>query len=260
MVLPPDDAPLAAYMPSLLRAARAGDPGAMCRIAFELQRCHELPVLRQNDEDSKESIAAIARTRERADRETEEFLVSVFAMQAERRATLEAVCAGVEPPPDLKPWRLLRDAARSGHVPSMIRFATAFPVNYESALDDLDALAAYRDESEGFLLRAAAAGEPRAAYGLLRAYSGNPALLFRVIREDPVKSVAYAIALQDLLDDKMRQQLSRQQVAMRRKLSKAQLVEAERLGAQLATRYAGAQGLSWDDRSKLSQSAADCAN
>jgi hypothetical protein len=255
MELPPPDAPLAAVMPELVRAARAGDPGAMCRLSFEMTRCGpNLEGMRRREAEYTDILVY-----GEPEVDQKNGLLGLLARNVARRETLEAVCAGVVLPADLKPWQLLRDAARAGHVPSMVRFGANFPLDFDHMLDDLDALASYRDERLGFLERAAAQGNAKAAFVAYSEFAGNGGMFGGAGRKDPVRALAYALALADIGNAETLKSLARQTTLLRHKLSLADQREAERLAAGLAPNFAAARGSQADLRMPLSNSGADCA-
>jgi hypothetical protein len=254
MELPPPDAPLAAVMPALVRAARAGDPGAMCRLAFEMMRCGpNLEGMRRREAEYTDMLVYAE-----PEADAKSGLLGLLARNTAKREALEAICAGVVLPADLKPWRLLRDAARAGHVPSMVRFGANFPLEFDHMLDDLDALASYRDDRLGFLEQAAAQGNAKAAYAAFSEFSGNGGMFGGGARRDPVRALAYALAIERVGNADTLKGMARQTTMLRHKLSQADLREAERLAATLAPNFATVDGSQADLRLPLSASGADC--
>jgi hypothetical protein len=255
MLLPPPNTPLAGVFPELVRAARSGDPGAMCRLAFEMARCG--PTLERYRR--MEAMYTDLLVYDEPDEQRRGNLLQMLARNTAKREELDSICVGVELPRDLAPWRLLRDAARGGHVPSMLRFAVEFPVDFENLLDDVDGLVAYRDEQFQFLERAAAAGNAKAAHSLFWAYAGEGGMfLAGKPREDPVEALAYALALEGIGNPASRERLQKREAMLRRRLSPARAAQAERRAAELAPRYAGSRGLDVDLRRGLSDTAEDC--
>lgn len=255
MTLPPPNAPLAPIFPELVRAARAGDPGAMCRLAFEMARCGpKLDQFRRNEAWFTDQLLY-----EELNEGQRHDVLRMLARSTSRREELEALCSGAELPADLAPWRLLRDAARGGHVPSMVRFSVEFPVEFENLLADVDALVAYRDERLGFLERAAAAGNAKAAHSLFWAYSGRDGMsLGGRVREDPIEALAYSLALDGIGSASASQNITKRAAILRRKLTPAQVGQAERRAAALVPLFAGARGSGVDLRRNLSESGEDC--
>jgi hypothetical protein len=254
MVLPPQDAPLATELPALERAARQGDPGAMCRLSFELHRCNvKLRDMRRAVEQLSDGLV---------DMEPGagyDGMLAYVAKQTRERDVAEQVCAGVTLPTDLKPWRLLRDAARAGHVPSMRRFATSLPIDRQHYFDDLEALVSFRDESAGFLQRAAEQGDPQAGMALVNVYSGeNPMLAAGQIPQDPRLALAYVLALRGSGNHIIEKALKQAEVRMRRRLTKQEQQEAEKVGSDLAPRFAAWRGPPLSFSTSPNQTAEEC--
>lgn len=257
MELPPQDVPLAAVLPDLAREARAGDVGAMCRLAFELDRCtRKLQSERRTVTRQEELLAE-------PDLENEASHVQFLARSVAKVEQTELICAGVEIPSDLEAWRLLRDAARAGHVPSMLRFVRNFPVNHQELLQHLDLLAVYRDEAPGFLRRAGASGDPQGALAMLWALQGQSGSVmpwFEPVQKDPVQALAYALALRDVADENGKVSLGRIEAKLRLKLATEDERKAERQSQGLAARLAPSRGMGmsmWPGGG--SKSAEDCS-
>lgn len=249
--LPPQDVPLASVLPALEAAARAGVPQAMCRLSFELSRCGATAGY------MREYYAEVADQVLFSDGPASDYAIKEHDKGLAQIAELDRICAGVVAPGDLKPWRLLRDAARAGHVPSMVRFATRFPGEAEGSIHDLEALAARRDESIAFLQRAAAAGEGRAAYDLFWGYKGNAGFpTFH--KEDKTLALAYAIALRGAGDADTSKKLTRGEAELRRQLTPAEVQAAERLGGTLAPGLAHLVGAEVNLQWEPIDSAAHC--
>ncbi len=124
-------------------------------------------------------------------------------------------------------------------------------------LDDMQAWAAYRDESPGFLRRAAEAGDAWAAYSLFWGYSGN-AGLFGVVDTDPKLALTYAIALRGLGEAEMAKNLARHEARLRRKLSADDIRDAERAAQLMSPKFASLRGLPLDIRKSNLETAEDC--
>jgi hypothetical protein len=260
MALPPLDTPLAQVMPELVRAARAGDVGAACRLSYELHRCETLPALLRRGEAS---ITGRLVDPEKLPNETPDSLEKSLADNMEQQEKMASICAGVKPGPGLEPWRLLLDAARAGHVPSMVKFAVYFPMDDRHFLADLDGIAAFHQEGLALLKRAEATGDPVAAYAIFWTYNGNSNMLEATgqLEPDPSRALEYELALRDIVDDRTRRILDMQEARLRHKLSPAEQREAERLGAQRALRYADRRGAKLDiEQSSRMQSAEACAD
>jgi hypothetical protein len=240
MALPPIDAPLAMHFPALVRAARAGDVGAQCRVAMEVQRC----------------TVGLGNARERVQLQTEYLeersagaLVGGTALldhAIEKLEKTEGICAGIDIPTDLEPWRLLLAAARAGHVPSMLNYLADYPLDKRDLLEHIDQLQVYRDEAPVLLERAAASGDPYGAQAMFWALQGQPAFLmpfFEPTPRDPVRLLAYTLAMQDVMDAKGRERLALMEGRLRRKLPDASEREAERQSAAIARTLAASRGM-----------------
>lgn len=234
VVLPPLDTPLAGVFPTLERAARAGDLGAMCRLAVELERCTSTL------EKQRKRARTYSGLLDARDAENASNLIAMLAQISASLERTEAICAGVALPEDLEPWELLRDSARAGHVPSMLRFVREFPISPNELMQRLDVLAVYRDEAPGFLRRAAASGDVYGAHAMYWALQGQPAFAwpgFQPVEKNPVQLLAYAIALEGFTDERGRTGLAKREAMLRRKLSEADErradAEAQRITAVL---------------------------
>jgi hypothetical protein len=234
MVLPPVDAPLAEELPALVRAARAGDVGAMCRLSFELNRCGiELKRARKNQESMMNSVSS-------TEKPADDWMIKMLAEGADKLAKLELTCAGVTPQPGLEPWRLLLDAARAGHVPSMVRFAAQPPLDRGNFLGDAEGWAAYGANSVALLQRAADGGDPNAVAYLYAAYRGRSVMgQLELLNEDPQRALAYGLLLYELSDEPSRAKLKKNEATLRAKLSPAAQRAAEQEAAHLLPNYSG---------------------
>jgi hypothetical protein len=256
ITLPPADAPLAPVLPALVDAARRGDVGAKCRLSFELQRCTV------KLEAARRSVEQI--TDELLDAEQQgsgNGMLDFVAKQTEERDAIEKICAGASFPGDLKPWRLLLEAARAGHVPSMRRFALNMPFDSSRYFSDLEPFAAYRDEAPGLLLAAAEAGDPNAALALYSAYSGtgfSQVSRAGIFPLDRTRALAYIVSLRGLGDAEAQKTLRQQEARLRRKLPPAEQALAEQSARRMASRYAGWEGPPLDLMNKASKSAEEC--
>jgi len=254
IVLPPADAPLAPVLPTLVQAARRGDVGAMCRLAYELKRC------RDDLENARRAVESV--TESMGEPETSLIRVdgkwvapdrsALLARHTAKRDQLEAVCAGVSPQTGLEPWRLELAAARAGHVPSIVRFAAGQPLRSYVRLTDIEGLRAYRDEAPDLLRRAAAMGDPQAAFVLMHAYRGNGTVAATGrIPEDPGLALAYALALLGVGDAATERSLVETIAKLRRTLDAPQQRAAELAALHLALRFSGVRGSSLDLRTQF---------
>jgi hypothetical protein len=251
-VLPPQDVPLADVLPGLEAAARAGNLQAKCRLAFELRRCgSERAWLRDYYEEIADRVLY-------ADEPALDHSLREHARGEQQMAEYERICRGVSAPPDLRPWRLWHDAARAGHVPSMLRFASGVPGGMHGGNQDLEVLATWRDESIGFLQRAAEAGDGWAAYQLFWGYAGNAGFPTYHVQDDR-KALVYALALRGAGDAPTAKNLTEGAARLRRRLPATDVHAAELEAARLAARFAHLVGAEVDLRGPQDKAAEDCA-
>jgi hypothetical protein len=192
------------------------------------------------------------------ERPAPDYAVKEYERAKAQVAETERICAGVVLPADLKPWRLLRDAARAGHVPSMVRFGTGFPSQPNGSLDDMDALRAWRDESIGLLETAARAGDAWAAYSMFWGYAGNSGFPTHY-RKNPKLALAFAIALHGIGSPETRDNVTKAETRLRRKLPPAEIADAEKIAAGYAPGFAYLADTPVDLRSGRDEAAEDCA-
>jgi hypothetical protein len=187
--LPPLNTPVAQVLGDLKREAQAGDARAACRVAFELQRCHELRALHQSIVTFRDLAEKPGVGPELARR-----YGAIADRDQVRLAEGKRLCDGVAPKEAQEAWRYLLQAARAGHGPSMARFASRREFADEDPIAALDGLIAFRSEGPAFLARAAQAGYPEAYEQLGFAYVTGIDLGLGVPR-DAVRGVAYYTAL-----------------------------------------------------------------
>jgi TPR repeat protein len=189
LALPPINTPVAQVLDELERAAHAGDARAACRVAFELERCHELRALQ----------ASISTFRDLAERpgvgaELARRYNAIADRDQARFNEGRRLCEGVAPAEANEAWRYLLQAARAGHGPSMARFASRRAFSDADPVAALDGLIAFRNEGPSFLARAAQAGYPEAYEQLGFAYVTGIDLGLGV-PHDAIRGIAYYTAL-----------------------------------------------------------------
>jgi TPR repeat protein len=187
--LPPVNTPVASALVDLKKQAEAGNNQAACRVAFELDRCHNIPRMQRG----AASFATLA-TQPGMGPE----LVKRYAAIAEREQArvfeLQRICQGVSVEETGEAWRYLLQAARAGHGPSMARYANRRTLWDEDPIRVLDGLIAFRAEGPGFLQGAAQMGYPEAYEQLAFALVNGPSLGLD-IPVDRVRGLAYYLAL-----------------------------------------------------------------
>jgi TPR repeat protein len=187
--LPPLNTPLAATLVDLKAQARQGHAPAACRLAFELERCH-------NARRQQRSVVSYRNLAEQPGIGPE--LTKRYAAVAEREqarlSEVQKLCEGVPPEESAEAWRYLLQAARAGHGPSMARFGSRRTLVDEDPMRILDGLLAFRNEGPAFLQRAAEMGYAEAYEQLAFGYitGNNMGLDFPV---DRLKGLSYYIAL-----------------------------------------------------------------
>lgn len=203
--LPPKDAPLASNYEALKAHADAGDASASCRLAFELNRCAQLPELRELSENYITQAAASRQGTTKSQADTD---VAVRLESSLRSA--ESVCEGFRPNPSDKAWKYLLRAAKAGHVPSMVRYAVQPPLSEQRFAEDAEGWAQYRKEAGPLLTRAAESGNSAAAYHLFMAYYGVPMPGgAEIVKPNKMDALSYAIVVQHLADSRSLRSIER---------------------------------------------------
>ena len=227
--LPPANAPLAEVADSLRAAAAAGNGAAACRLAMELIRCR----VYRYDLESLKNRPLLPETYDARQRAQIE---QMHAATQQRVARIRSVCEGVPDGSDREAWRLLFEAAKRGHVPSMTKFGMRTGLSGMGGGDefDLEGFAAYRMYALQFLTDAAAAGDGRAYLALgeehLRPNAGT-----RAIPYDPVRGLGYMKALARNAAGVTRNLTTKriQEVVTREKISAADQLRADVLAEDL---------------------------
>jgi hypothetical protein len=241
--LPPVDTALASVIAELKRRSEGGDVHANCRLAFELHRCAGLEPLQRSinmqkplDEDLLSLLHPIER--ERRIKAFEQRMRSLDS----RLRHLERVCAGV-PDKDIETaWRYHLFAAQAGHVPSMVRWVAAPPLEpiRGTPLSNLDGWIAYRDNARQWLDAAIEAGDIHAFEVAAHAHARDNWKGMTLVPKDGVRSVAYWMALErvaaPVYAGKVRD--NRMFVEKQFALGSAELAESARLSTELAKHLA----------------------
>ncbi len=200
--LPPRDQPLLKTAPQLHALANAGNYFASCRLAVETLFCIEFR------RGSTRKIEKLRDTLERlpeGDPSRPTLIASVAEAEIEA-AQQSSHCDGFDAKAFEKPWRLLLQASLQGHLASTDFFLIPYWIASDidspiSAIDAMDALAAYRLYAPSLLVHAAERGWPTATRMLAYEHSGrglfsNIPLLsqFSLAEPDPVRAYAFAHA------------------------------------------------------------------
>lgn len=176
-------------LPVLRSAADRGDTRAACTLAWALELCG-----RRSQHDRMLDYP-------------DEYLASLDDSQAEkvsralefRERRVSAICAGMTPEDAVDVEERLLQSALTGHPESMARFATLskLPEKY-SVFSSAEFSAAYRENAESMLNRAAEAGDLHALSSISFAYSSgsiSSALGDLPVKIDRIKAIAATSAL-----------------------------------------------------------------
>jgi hypothetical protein len=236
--LPPVNEPVAGLVDELKKQAAAGSSPAACRLAFELDRCHNVQRLQRNAANFANLANQPGTGPDLARR------YSGFAEREQAKAfEVQRLCLGVPRAETGDAWRYLLQAARAGHGPSMARYANRHTLWEEDPIRVLDGLIAFRAEGPAFLQGAAQMGYAEAYEQLAFAHTSGPALGLD-IPTDRVKGIAYYLALMrtGTPDEVARLQRAVDYAMQKDNLSQDDLARArqisEPLAAPLLRRYA----------------------
>ena len=209
--LPSVDMPLRAVIDDLQRRADRGEANAACRLAAEWTYCRGLQRQLQASESllrsqerravgftpggSMERIGVSAETLERG--------IDRAQAQVDRNKSMLAHCDGVPAPRSDEITRYWRKAALAGHLPSMRNYAVGNAFRRDEVLDNLPALAVYRQEAAGIARQAADRGDLRAAIALAGAYSPlnavNRTFLAQLVEPDAMESLVLLYRINDAI-------------------------------------------------------------
>ena len=195
--LPPADAPAAKVFDGLKQRADAGDAHAACRLAIELLRCRNLPLMQMvagsSDAGGDDNEAAFARKGNLA-------AANFFA-----QAKLDVIaawqrCKDVPPAQTALAAFYLRQSARAGIADAIVRYVDGQAFDPRAMFGVLQdpSFDAWRREAPALALRALHQGDPAAVVLLYSAYSSDGALFAGLVRDDPVQARAYRVLLQRL--------------------------------------------------------------
>jgi len=131
--LPSMELPLQSTIATLIQRADQGDAEAACRLALEYQKCDEV-------EKQLMSIDDLSRGGE------VENVVATVSIGSDSSNFYSGVehCAGVQPPAPGRVAELLRRSASNGNPAAMRAYATGAGFSYDSLLEEIDELRAYK--------------------------------------------------------------------------------------------------------------------
>lgn len=178
---PVADQPLNEIFAALDAEARRGNAAAACRLALELDRCHQAWPAARNMLGAMEAV-----DRQNAANKVE------LPDRARHRATMEAVfeqletiCAGSEALASRSKLRYLGIAADGGNVPSMVRYLEPDRLSPGAVIDDPSLLTHYRAHGQTYFLAALRAGDiDLLSHWRMALLSPHDSALFRVLPEE----------------------------------------------------------------------------
>lgn len=219
--LPPANTQLSVVYPQIKAQAAAGDARAQCRLAYELKRCADVPMLAKFAADlaSKPQLVDpddLRRIRTRAEHAA-------------------AACNGFTPDPRDEVWRYTLQAALGGNDAAAVSFALGMTagLDIQRPLATLDGWIAYQQFATVVLQRAIDDGYPP-AYSAAANLSYAPHFGAAILPTDHVRSAAYSLALTSIATPQERASL--RAGVQRLHLSDADLARASLLAADLSTK------------------------
>lgn len=161
----------------LMQRAHAQDPHARYELAMLERQCSGLVELTQQAEDAASRV------------DTSDAMLEAMAARA---AEVEALCGGYEGSAR-QGWNLLREAAAQRHVGAMLEYYRQPPqwlldlsTPGRAALEHIDALLAWKQESADLLAELARTGQPEALSAMAEAFDAGT-------RFDPDPALALAL-------------------------------------------------------------------
>jgi hypothetical protein len=204
--LPSLDTPLRLVLPELQRRA-ADEPAAACRLAAEMEYCDGL---RQRLSGAESNLDNLERQLERMpndtaqQREQRQRMADGYQSMTEKLLSQSEHCAQVPPITPEQRTAYWRRAALAGHPAAMRHYASGNAFRFAQLLDNLPALAVYRNEAESVARTAAQRGDSRMLASLAYAYSpgrdgGRRSFLSQAVQPNPVESLSLFLQLRDAL-------------------------------------------------------------
>ncbi|ATE72257.1 hypothetical protein [Lysobacter capsici] len=204
--LPSLDTPLRLVLPELQRRA-ADEPAAACRLAAEMEYCDGL---RQRLSGAENNLDNLERQLERMpndtaqQREQRQRMADGYQSMTEKLLSQSEHCAQVPPITPEQRTAYWRRAALAGHPAAMRHYASGNAFRFAQLLDNLPALAVYRNEAESVARTAAQRGDSRMLASLAYAYSpgrdgGRRSFLSQAVQPNPVESLSLFLQLRDAL-------------------------------------------------------------
>ncbi|MBT2748329.1 MULTISPECIES: hypothetical protein [unclassified Lysobacter] len=195
--LPALDQPFRATVASLRSRAAQGDTGAACRLAAEFSYCQELTLKRFQHQrwlsDRELSMNSLSDPALRS--QAAKLIENEMTFRDQRLTKYEDHCADIPPPTVAQSIEMWRRAAALGSVPAMKQYASGNAFRWDSVLDALPQLQAYRREAEGIAKRAASAGDLEMMIQLASAYAPVPNAQRSLLGQSVRPSAPYSLAI-----------------------------------------------------------------
>ena len=251
--LPAAGTPLRQVLASLKQQASEGDAAAACRIAFELDRCAKLPMLRSGPSFWSRGLDKLS-ARARADTEWH------LENSKRRLAEAESACEGVSPEEFAWTFDYALAAALAGNREARW-FMSFWPVGLDAMYPSrtLEGWARWRQDIRGIMEAGIADGDPRIMRMASRAYT-DVVWGYRIFPEDGVRAVALQFAIDRAAADAYRGFEANNGLFIARQvgLSAEQIDEARRLSASLSVAQAPEGGIDWRRGMSPEQDGAAC--
>lgn len=236
VVLPALNAPLTGIYDSLQSAAMQGDAMAACRLSYELNRCGRLEDFERAIANQEANMALLPN-----DSSSRATLTKMLDTLRETVEKDKPVCVGFAREKTLDAWKYALMAAQSGHIPSMMHFVRRHDIGLDlgAPVDVAEGWVAYKQYAPDLLQSAVDRGNPNAfeyaAFMHLR-----PGDNWRLMPFDPVKGVAYYMALQSVAADAYKPKLTADisYSIERHKLTAGQVVQAQEEAQLLSKKMA----------------------
>ena len=238
--LPAPGTPLRTALATMKAQAAEGDAAAACRIAFELDRCAKLPMLRKSPAFWSQGLERrTGKSREEGQWHVEN--------SRRRLAEAETACEGL--PADELAWTFdyALAAALAGNREARW-LVSGLPVGLDVQRPErtLEGWARWRAHIAAIMSAGIDAGDPRVMRMASRAYT-EVTWGYRVFPEDPVRAVALQFAIDRAASDAYRGTEANNGLFIARQsaLEPAQVDEARRLAATLSVAQAPEGGVDW---------------
>jgi hypothetical protein len=188
--LPPPGTPLTVMYESLKKLADGGDARAACRLAFELDRCRTLDVMRKGPINLREASRKFPLPWSEGE------IARRVAEMEQRNARLEVVCKDFPEEQTLAAWDYGLAAALAGNREARwLVSSIPLGLDFERPENTLEGWAEWRRYIPRILQEGVEAGDPRMFSLASRAYH-LPSFGFQIFPADPVRATAFRMALQ----------------------------------------------------------------